>query len=70
MMYDTAAEDLITLEELCNRLMISESTAYRLMRSGEIKAFKVGSHWKIPSDSVKTFIASRCNPSPDNIFHH
>ena len=68
MMYDTAAEDLITLEELCNRLMISESTAYRLMRSGEIKAFKVGSHWKIPSDAVKTFIASHCKSSTQSLF--
>ena len=68
MMYDTAAEDLITLEELCNRLLISETTAYRLMRSGEIPAFKVGSHWKIPADAVKRFIASQMKHSAMPVF--
>ena len=68
MMYDNTAEDLITLEELCNRLMISETTAYRLMRSGEIPAFKVGAHWKIPADAVKVFIASHVKNSTMSIF--
>ena len=68
MMYDNTAEDLITLEELCSRLMISETTAYRLMRSGEIPAFKVGSHWKIPADAVKRFIASQMKHSAMSIF--
>ena len=68
MMYDNTAEDLITLEELCNRLMISETTAYRLMRSGEIPAFKVGSHWKIPADAVKRFIASQMKHSAMPVF--
>ena len=45
MTHENIADDLITLEELCEHLMISESTAYRLMRSGEIEAFKLGSHW-------------------------
>ena len=51
MTHENIADDLITLEELC------ESTAYRLMRSGEIEAFKLGSHWKIPADSVRDFIS-------------
>ena len=59
MTHENIADDLITLEELCERLMISESTAYRLMRSGEIEAFKLGSHWKIPADSVRDFISRR-----------
>ena len=57
MTHENIADDLITLEELCERLMISESTAYRLLRSGEIEAFKLGSHWKIPADSVRDFIS-------------
>lgn len=57
MTHENIADDLITLEELCERLMISESTAYRLMRSGEIEAFKLGSHWKIPANSVRNFIS-------------
>ncbi len=51
--------ELITMEELCSRLMISETTAYRLMRNGEIDAFKLGSHWKIPATAPRDFILSR-----------
>ena len=58
MMFENTTDDLITFDELCSRLMISETTAYRLLRSGEIEAFKLGSHWKIPADSVKKFISS------------
>lgn len=60
MMFENTSEELITLEELCSRLMISETTAYRLLRTGEIKAFKLGSHWKIPADSLKKFIDNHC----------
>ena len=56
MLFDTAEEDLMTLEDLCYRLKMSESTAYQLLRTGEIKAFPVGKRWKIPADAVRKFI--------------
>ncbi len=58
MLFENNSDDLITFDELCTRLMISETTAYRLLRSGEIEAFKLGSHWKIPSDAVKNSLIS------------
>ena len=51
--------ELLTIEELCNKLFISPTTAYKLLRSGEIKAFKLGT-WKIPASSVKAYIKKRC----------
>ena len=39
--------ELLSIEQLCDRLFISATTAYKLLQSGEIKAFKVGT-WKIP----------------------
>lgn len=56
---NTAEQDddlLITIEELCERLMISETTAYKLLRSKKIAAFKIGCNWKIPNSSVKAYI--------------
>ena len=50
---------LLTIEELCQRLFISQTAAYRLLQSGEIKAFKIGS-WKIPVSSVEEYISQRC----------
>lgn len=50
--------ELLTIEQLCERLFISPTTAYKLLQSGEIKGFKVGT-WKIPA--MKPFI------SPDGV---
>ena len=59
MFYENNGEDLMTLDELCQKLMISEGTAYQLLRSGEIKAFRVGTRWKIPADAAKKYILER-----------
>lgn len=51
--------ELITIEDLCSRLFISSTTAYKLLQSGEIKAFKLGT-WKIPIESVNDYIRNKC----------
>lgn len=58
MLFENNSDDLITFDELCTRLMISETTAYRLFRSGEIEVFKLDSLWKILSDAVKNSLIS------------
>jgi len=50
---------LLTIDELCQQLFISPTTAYRLLQTGEITAFKLGT-WKIPAKSVKEYINKRC----------
>lgn len=53
--------DLITIDELCELLMIGRTTAYNLLRSGEVKAFKIGRVWKISKASVENYIKERSN---------
>ncbi len=43
--------DILTLNELCEVLKISENVAYRLIREKSISAFKVGRIYKIPKKS-------------------
>lgn len=52
--------DLITVDELCDMLMIGKNLAYRLLSSGEIKCFKINRIWKIPRVSVTEYIMRRC----------
>ena len=52
---------LITLDELCEVLMIGKNTAYKLLASGEIKSFRLGRNWKIPRDSVAEYIRKQSN---------
>ena len=47
---------LITVEELCEVLMIGKNAAYQLLNSGKIKSFRIGRAWKIPRESLNNFI--------------
>lgn len=59
MFMGTDESELLTIEQLCERLFISTTTAYRLLRTGEIKGFKLGT-WKIPVQSVNDYIKKKC----------
>lgn len=52
--------ELLSIEQLCERLFISPTTAYKLLQSGKIKAFKLGT-WKIPVKSVYEYINEKVN---------
>ena len=51
-------DDIITVEELCEMLMIGKNAAYELLGSGRIKAIRIGRIWKIPKKAVEEFICS------------
>ena len=53
--------DILTVEELMEFLNIGKNTAYSLLDSGEIKAFRIGRMWKIPRKSVYEYIEKRVN---------
>ena len=54
-MYDEIGE-ILTIEELMELLYIGKNTAYKLLKSGEIKAFRIGKVWKIPRESLNEYI--------------
>ena len=53
--------ELITIDELCELLMIGRTTAYRLLQYGEVKDFKIGKVWKISKASVESYIREHSN---------
>lgn len=53
-------EELITVDELCQMLMIGKNLAYRLLDAGEIRCFKINRIWKIPKSSVSEYIQRQC----------
>lgn len=53
-------DDLVTVDELCDILLISRSLAYRLLNSGAIKCFRINRKWKIPRSSVYKYITDQC----------
>ena len=49
-------EDLVTVEELTEMLNIGKNSAYKLLSSGDIKAFRINRIWKIPRQSVTDYV--------------
>lgn len=49
-------QSLMTLEELRDALMIGKNAAYRLLKEGKIKAFRIGRIWKIPRSSLAEYL--------------
>lgn len=57
---------IIEIDGLCQMLNVGKNTAYNLLTNNEINAFKVGSVWKIPVDSIDEYISRKCNESKLN----
>lgn len=49
-------EDLITIDDLCEMLSIGKNTAYHLLNTNQIHAFKIGRIWKIPREAVSEYV--------------
>ena len=48
--------DILTLDELCDALMIGKNRAYCLLSTNSIKGFKIGKTWKIPKSALIDFV--------------
>ncbi len=58
-MFQENYNDMISLDDLCEMLSIGKNTAYRLLKTNQIKAFKIGRIWKIPRDAVSQYVISK-----------
>lgn len=58
-MFSETCCDMITIDELCELLMIGKNTAYHLLKTNQINAFKIGRIWKIPQKSVFEYIETQ-----------
>lgn len=52
---------ILTRDEVMEALKIGRSTFYKLLHEGEIKGFKEGNRYKVPSASVEEYISRRMN---------
>ncbi len=59
--------DVLTVEEVAKLLKLSKITIYRLIKTGEIPAYKVGASWRINKDDLEAYIESRKGMVPKNI---
>lgn len=59
-MYDYENKSsIISLEDACEQLQIGKSSLYQLLRSGELKAFRIERNWKLPASSISEYIKKK-----------
>ena len=60
--------DILTIDEVCEALMIGRNKCYHLLGDAKIKGFRMGGVWKVPKEAVINFIressASRIPEKP------
>ena len=53
---------LWTVREVANRLRLSERTVYKLVRSGELPAVRLGDQYRIPADALRERLSVPSKP--------
>ena len=48
--------DILTAYEAMDYLGIGENTLYKLLKSGELGAFRIGKIWKVPRKELDKYI--------------
>lgn len=51
--------EFLNIKQVQEILGISERTAFRYIKSGELKGFKLGKEWKFEPSDIDAFIALR-----------
>lgn len=49
----------MTPDEVARRLSVTRLTVYRLLKRGDIPAFKVGDQWRIDEDDLTSYIKKK-----------
>lgn len=58
--YRTIGDDILTPQEVGKMLKIGLNKVYDLLRSGEIKSFKIGQKTRIPKVYLEEYIIENC----------
>ncbi|MCM1220000.1 MAG: helix-turn-helix domain-containing protein [Lachnospiraceae bacterium] len=51
--------EIMKFEEVMEFLDIGKNMLYKLLKSGEIQAFRIGKVWKIPRKSVEEYVNNK-----------
>jgi excisionase family DNA binding protein len=55
----SARSRFLTPAEVADHLRVSSMTVYRLIKSGELRAARIGKSYRISEDDVDTYLAAR-----------
>jgi excisionase family DNA binding protein len=52
---------LYTIEEVTQILKVTQRTVYNFIKSGDLKAVKVGKYWRIKHEDLEAFLTNGTN---------
>ena len=52
-------DDLLTSEQVAEILKIGKNALYKLLASGDLKAYRNGRVWRIPRQEVEEYVCSQ-----------
>ena len=55
--------EILTLDEVAEHLRISKKTVYKMVRFGDLPAFKAGKHWRVLRAELGKWIAQQSSQS-------
>jgi excisionase family DNA binding protein len=50
---------VLTVNDLCNYLKVHPGTIYRLIKTGELPAFRIGSDWRFNVEEIERWLTER-----------
>ena len=56
---------VMTVKELSEYLRVHPSTIYKLLRRGELPAFRIGSDWRFNAEVIDSWCLERYMKAPD-----
>ena len=51
--------EVLTVKEVSEMLRVTKPTLYKLVKTGKIPSFRIGSDWRFRSDLLKRWMAER-----------
>jgi len=49
-------DDIMTIDEVCEALLIGRNRCYHLLGNGEIRGFRIGNVWKVPKEALISYV--------------
>lgn len=56
---ENTSETLMTIEDVCEELMVGRNAVYQLLDSKKLRGFRIGRIWKIPRTSIGEYISEQ-----------
>ena len=55
-------DDIMTVEDVCDALKVSPSYAYKILKSGILKSFKIGGkEWRVTKNALIEYVNNKLN---------